>query len=109
MNVFYLDEDLVLNSGYQTSSCYLFASAFTYRHTALLQIHASQEQTEIPTQHSGVVELNRCRDGDHERHYTFMDIGDMCLVRGTQAGDSPHLVRPLLQETIWAQESPPLL
>ena len=55
MNGLYLEEDLVLNCGYQTSSCYLFASAFTYRHTALLQIHTSQEHTEIPTQHSGGV------------------------------------------------------
>jgi len=34
MNGLYLDEDLVLNSGYRTSSCYIFASAFTYRHIA---------------------------------------------------------------------------
>jgi len=34
---------------------FLFASAFTYRHIALLEIHSSQEETEIPTQHSGVV------------------------------------------------------
>ena len=52
MNGLYLDEDLVLNSGYQTSSCYLFASAFTYRQTALLEIHTSQEVSEIPIQHS---------------------------------------------------------
>ena len=50
----------------------LFACAFTDRYTALLEIHTSQEETEI--------------------HYTFMDIGDMCLIMGTQADNSPHLV-----------------
>jgi len=33
----------------------LFASPFTYKHTALLEIHTSQEETEIPFQHGGVI------------------------------------------------------
>jgi len=42
-------------SGFETSSCYLFAPAFTYRHTLLLEIHTSQKETEIFIQRRGVV------------------------------------------------------
>ena len=47
MDSLYLEEDMVLNSGYHTSSCYLFASVFTHRNAPLLEIHRSQEETEI--------------------------------------------------------------
>jgi len=44
--------------------------------------------------------LNRSSDGDHERHKTLMDTGDMYLVTGTQTGNSPLLVQPLFREMI---------
>jgi hypothetical protein len=52
--------------------------------------------------------LDRQRDGDNEEQQAFPDIGEMCLIIGTETRNSPRLAQHLLEEMKYPQASLPL-